>query len=65
VDVQALNVSARLALLSDGTTVPITDLFDAGGANTENPAEAVGFVCGAGGFWICDLISSFDAVTVQ
>jgi hypothetical protein len=64
-DVQALNLTGRLALLTDGTTVPITNLFDLAGDETDDLAEAVSFVCGTGQHWWSDLISAFSPVTVQ
>jgi LDH2 family malate/lactate/ureidoglycolate dehydrogenase len=60
--IQALNIPQRLALLSDGSTVPITNLFDALGDETTDPAEAVAFVCGRSGHWLCDLIANFETV---
>lgn len=64
-DIQALNIPARLALLTDGRTVPITNLYDAAGDETEDACDAVVFVCGEGRVWLSDLIASFEAVTVQ
>lgn len=60
--VQALNIATRLALLADGTAVPITNLFDAWGEETDEPAHAVSFVCGVGRLWFSDLISRFETV---
>lgn len=65
VDVQALNIKQRLALLTDGRMVPITTLIDGDGEETQNLSEAVSFVCGSGREWFSDLISHYEAVTVQ
>ena len=37
---------SRVALLDDGTTVPITNLLDEFGDETDDPDEAVTFVAG-------------------
>jgi hypothetical protein len=42
---------ARLAFLSDGREVPITNLFDAVGQETVDAALAVSFVAGKGDEW--------------
>lgn len=65
IDVQAINLTKRLALLSDGATVPVTNLLDADGDETQEPAQAVGFVAGEGGTWFAGLLSDFDAVESQ
>jgi hypothetical protein len=64
-DVVSINMIERTALLDDGRTVPITNLFDAVGEETDDPREAVSFVCGAGRQWISDSIDHFDKVTIQ
>ena len=40
-------------MLSDGRVVPATNLFDAEGDETADPAEAVTFVAGADRDWFC------------
>lgn len=50
-DIQAINLAWRLALLTDDTTVPITHLFDSDGNETDSPSEAIAAVAGSGGLW--------------
>lgn len=61
----ALNLRKRLALLSDGRTVPVTNMFDASGDDTTECAEAVSFVAGSGREWFCDSTAGFEEVTTQ
>lgn len=63
--IQALNLAQRLALLDDGATVPITDLFDANGEDTEDLAEAVGFAAGQDRHWFSGRISDYEGVPTQ
>ena len=65
IDVELLNLPERTAILTDGSAVPITNLFDAAGAETDDPSEAVSFVCGAGSCWISDRIDSFQQATIH
>lgn len=64
-DIQALHVASRTAILTDGATVPITNLFDAWGDETDDSAEAVSFVCGAGNVWLSDRLDSFERAPLQ
>lgn len=57
--------TSRVALLSDGTTVPITNLLDEFGDETDDPDEAVTFVAGDGDQWFTGLCSDYDEVTLQ
>ncbi|WP_310540822.1 hypothetical protein [Phenylobacterium sp.] len=57
--------TSRAALLSDGTTVPITNLLDEFGDETDDPDEAVTFVAGDGDQWFTGLCSDYDEVTIQ
>ena len=57
--------ASRVALLSDGTTVPITNLLDEFGDETDDPDEAVTFVAGDGDQWFAGLCSDYDEVTIQ
>lgn len=59
-DVEALSLTKRLAHLSDGRTVPITNLLDAWGDDTADLAEAVAFVCGAGREWWALPLADFE-----
>jgi len=58
--IQALNLSHRLALLSDDRIVPVTHLFDNTGQETATLTDAVAFVCGRGDLWIADLIANYS-----
>lgn len=62
---EAIKVFSRLALLSDGTTVPITNLFDGDGDETDDPDEAVSFVAGDGDRWFTGLVSDYAEVEFQ
>lgn len=62
--IQVLLLKSRTALLTDGSAVPIT-LFDALGDETDDLAEAVSFMCGAGRVWVSDRLDSFEAVRVH
>jgi hypothetical protein len=64
-DVHTLNVSGRQAILTDGRVVPITNLFDACGEETDDLDEAVSFVCGEGDEWFSDLLSSFETAAIH
>lgn len=63
--VTAINLERRLALLDDGRTVPITNLFDASGDDTNDAAEAAGFVAGAGREWFADSVADYEGTTIQ
>jgi hypothetical protein len=61
-DVQAINLGRMLAMMGCGETCPITRLFDHDGDETDDPEEAVSFICGPtpGGKWITDLVADYD-----
>lgn len=63
--INAVKALSRLALLSDGTTVPITNLLDADGDETDDPNEAVSFVAGEGDRWFTGLCADFEEMTTQ
>ena len=65
VDVEALNLPRREALLTDGRVVPIINLIDADGEETESVLRAISFVCGEGREWWSDLIECYATVTLQ
>jgi hypothetical protein len=65
VEVVAINLTRRLAHLSNDRTVPITSLIDAVGEETDEIAEAVVLVCGEPGFWLTVAISAFQRETVH
>lgn len=50
-EVDAVNLAGRLALLSDGTSLPVTNMFDRFGEETDDPQAATAFVAGAGTLW--------------
>lgn len=58
----AINLRQRLALTEDQQVIPITNVLDAFGDETDNLDEAVAFVCGptAEGHWISDDIATYD-----
>jgi hypothetical protein len=49
IEVTAIDETTREAMLSDGRSAPITSLFDASGAETDDLGRAVSFVAGADG----------------
>lgn len=55
-DIEAVNRAQAIALLSDGTTLPVTNWFDSWGDECE-PQEAVSCVAGQEGsdWWSIDL----------
>lgn len=63
--VVSVNLGWREALLSDGRVVPVTNMLNADGEDTEDVAEAVGFVSGAGSEWFVDLVSDFEGASIQ
>lgn len=63
--VEAVNLADRLALLSDGRTVPVTVMYCAGGDETDDPATAVTCVCGSGEQWFAVRLGDFDPATTH
>lgn len=61
----AIKTFSRLALLNDGTTVPITNLFDADGDETDDPDLAVSFVAGEADRWFTGLCADYEEVGLQ
>jgi len=59
IDIDAINLGRREALLTDGSVVPITNLIDADGDDAETAAAAVGLVCGVGGLWFFAMVNDF------
>lgn len=59
-DVEALNLTKRLAHLSDGRTVPITTFLDSFGEETNDLAEAALYVAGVGREWWSGPMSDFE-----
>lgn len=64
-DIPAINIFSRFALLDDGTIVPVTNLFDADGDETNDPDEAVVFVAGEGDRWFTGCCDDYAEVTKQ
>jgi hypothetical protein len=64
-DVGAANWFTRYALLEDGRSVPIVQLFDCDGDETNDPDEAISFVAGEGNEWYTGLCSDFAEVPHQ
>jgi hypothetical protein len=63
--VEALNLTKRLAILTDGRTMPITSFIDVEGDETNDLAEAESFVCGAGREWWSGSLSAFETGRVH
>ena len=60
IDVDAINLGRRLALLNTGATVPISTFFDEDGDETDQPSEAVAFIVFLGGLWFTGAVASYD-----
>ena len=61
VEVLAINLEARTALLSDDRIVPITNLIAGDGDETNDPAEACAYVAKGGeSQWFYGAVSAFD-----
>jgi hypothetical protein len=59
---EAVNLGRR-TYIRDGAAFPITDLFDAAGDKTDDPAEAVFAVAGREGEWYALNLSEFQGGT--
>jgi hypothetical protein len=62
---EAINLSQRLFVASDGYTFPIVTLFDADGDETDDPCEAVACVAGVEGRWHAINLEDFSAGAFQ
>lgn len=59
-DVQAIHRGRREALVAPGdVVVPITQLIDADGEETDDWAQAVVFVCGQGDLWAARAVADY------
>lgn len=63
--IEAVNLTARTALTDDGEAIPITQMLDANGDQTEAPSEAVAVVAGRFGQWFCVDLRQFEGATTQ
>ena len=60
-DICAIDINHRIAVVDDGTLIPIITLVDDCGDETSDLVEAFGFVAGPyRGTWFTGRISSFD-----
>lgn len=59
-DIAAINRTKCLAILDDDSIVPITNLYDADGDETDDLNEAVAFVAGEGKRWFTRPFSDFE-----
>lgn len=61
-DIQAVQLRQRLAMLSDGQVVPIVSMLDFEGEDTEEPHEAKAVVAGpcSCGRWYTDSLDGYD-----
>lgn len=64
-DVVFVNVRKRFALLTDDRIVPVTNLFDVVGDDTNDPDLAVAFVAGEGREWFAAAIADFQPRPAQ
>lgn len=63
-DVEAINLTEKLAVLNNGTLVPITTFLDSMGEEVD-ACDAVSGVCGSGNEWFVFVISDFEKSTKQ
>lgn len=63
--VTAVNLRQMLATLSDGTCVPVTEMFDQHSELTVSPDDCVVFICGRGNTWFAKFTDSFEKVRAQ
>jgi len=62
----AVNLSQRLALMTDNSVREITNMFDAAGEDTEDPAAAVSCVVkNAEDSWFAVRLPEFERTTLQ
>lgn len=59
-EVVAVNLGKRIALLDDGSVIPITDMLDADGDITDDPEDAVTAVAGADAEWLAFSLCDFE-----
>lgn len=67
VGIHAINLGARIALLDTNEQIPVTDMFDRDGADTEDATKAVFVVAGPDrrGKWYNLNITSFQPCTLH
>lgn len=63
--IESINVKGRTAITNTGQAVPITNLFDGDGKETEDPEQALSFVAGSGGIWFSGLCRDFKNAKVH
>lgn len=63
--IDALHLGQRLALLDNGEIVPITNLFDAEGDETDSADDAISFVSGRDNTWFAGITADFETAPVQ
>lgn len=63
-DVEAINLTEKVAVLNNGTLVPITTFLDSCGMEVD-ATEAVSGVCGSGSEWFVFVISDFERTLKQ
>jgi hypothetical protein len=59
-----INLRERLCVLSNGEVIPITNMFDCTGDETDEPEEATAFVAGPtpDDKWIVDHVDAYNGV---
>lgn len=63
-DISAVNLSQRLAILTDGTELKVTNMFDREGDECE-PEDAVSFVATDGEVWWAGRMADFETRRLQ
>lgn len=65
VDVEAINLGQRKALLNNGAIVALTNLLDEDGEETDDPSEASAFVCSYNGLWYSGSVNDFNPASTR
>lgn len=64
-DLCVINVSQRLVITTDGRVLPITNMFDCQGEETDDADLAVSAVAGEEDCWFSFLLSNFVPTTIH
>ncbi len=63
--IDAIHLEQLQALLDTGVIVPITNLFDAEGDETDSPDDAISFVAGCDNLWVAGIVADYEAAQVN
>lgn len=63
--IDAIHLEQRHALLDTGVIVPITNLLDAEGNETDSADDAISFVAGRDNLWVAGIVADYEAAQVS